>query len=139
MADRLVELKAKYQPVFSAIERQGVHLTNVHVENNKLLIRGEAPSQDAKNKVWDQIKQVDPEFADLTADITVAQSAAGTQAPKAANPTTYTVQPGDTLSAISKRYYGDAGQYMKIFDANKDQLQDPNKIQPGQRLVIPER
>ena len=49
----------------------------------------------------------------------------------------YTVQSGDTLSKISKQFYGDANRYMKIFDANKDQLKDPNTIKPGQVLRIP--
>ena len=49
----------------------------------------------------------------------------------------YTVQSGDTLSKISKQFYGDANRYMKIFDANKDQLKDPNVIKPGQVLKIP--
>ncbi|MBK7928810.1 MAG: LysM peptidoglycan-binding domain-containing protein [Bryobacterales bacterium] len=50
---------------------------------------------------------------------------------------TYTVQSGDTLSKISKQFYGSANQYMKIFEANKDQLSDPDKIKPGQVLKIP--
>ncbi len=49
----------------------------------------------------------------------------------------YTVQKGDTLSAISKRFYGSAGLYMRIFEANKPLLSDPNKIYPGQALRIP--
>lgn len=51
---------------------------------------------------------------------------------------THTVELGDTLSAISLKYYGDANQYMKIFDANKPLLKDPDKIYPGQVLRIPE-
>jgi nucleoid-associated protein YgaU len=50
---------------------------------------------------------------------------------------TYTVKAGDSLSKIAKEYYGNAGDYMKIFEANRDKLSDPNKIQPGQELVIP--
>lgn len=49
-----------------------------------------------------------------------------------------TVEKGDTLSAISKRVYGDANKYNKIFEANKPMLKDPNKIYPGQSLRIPE-
>ena len=48
-----------------------------------------------------------------------------------------TVHPGDTLSAIAQRELGDAKKYMKIFEANRDQLQDPDKIKPGQVLKIP--
>jgi nucleoid-associated protein YgaU len=47
------------------------------------------------------------------------------------------VQAGDTLSKISKHFYGDANKYMKIYDANRDQLSDPNKIQVGQVLHVP--
>jgi nucleoid-associated protein YgaU len=47
------------------------------------------------------------------------------------------VQPGDTLSKISKHFYGDANQYIKIFKANRDKFSDPDKIRPGVELVIP--
>jgi nucleoid-associated protein YgaU len=50
---------------------------------------------------------------------------------------TYTVQAGDTLSKISKQFYGNAGESMKIFEANRDQLKDPNMIKAGQALKIP--
>ena len=50
----------------------------------------------------------------------------------------YTVKAGDTLSKISRQFYGDANQYTKIFDANRSILRDPNSINPGQELVIPE-
>jgi nucleoid-associated protein YgaU len=49
----------------------------------------------------------------------------------------YTVASGDTLSKISKQFYGDANQYMKIFEANKPMLTHPDKIYPGQKLRIP--
>lgn len=47
------------------------------------------------------------------------------------------VQKGDTLGKIARQYYGDASLYMTIFEANKDQLKDPNRIFPGQKLRIP--
>lgn len=50
---------------------------------------------------------------------------------------THTVKKGDTLWAISKKYYGKGSDYPKIFNANKDKLKDPNKIYPGQVLTIP--
>ena len=59
-----------------------------------------------------------------------------TPAPSSAQQT-YTVKSGDTLGKIAKELLGNAGAYMAIFDANKDQLTDPNKIQPGQVLKIP--
>lgn len=49
----------------------------------------------------------------------------------------YTVVRGDNLSKISKQYYGDPNQYMKIFEANKPMLTHPDKIYPGQMLRIP--
>jgi nucleoid-associated protein YgaU len=51
---------------------------------------------------------------------------------------TYTVESGDTLSTISKQFYGNTGDYMRIFNANKDRLSDPNSLKPGQELSIPE-
>jgi nucleoid-associated protein YgaU len=50
---------------------------------------------------------------------------------------TYTVKAGDTLSKISRQFYGDANEYMRIFYANRDKLRDPDKIQVGQQLSIP--
>jgi len=138
---RFNELKQKYQTLLSVSDQERIQFLNLHVQDNKLFIRGIAPSEEAKNKFWDQVKLVDSSFADLTADITVsaaAQAASKAEAPReAAQAATYTVQKGDTLSKISKQFYGDAGQYMKIFNANRDQLSDPNKIQVGQVLKIP--
>ena len=53
-------------------------------------------------------------------------------------PRTYTVVAGDSLSKIAKREYGDANEWRRIFDANRDQLSNPDLIHPGQKLVIPE-
>jgi nucleoid-associated protein YgaU len=124
-------LKQKYQPVIDLAAKRGVSWKNVHIENEKLLIRGAAPNDTIKNEVWTAIKAVDPVYADLTADITID---AALKVPE----TIYAVVPGDTLSKIAKRYYGDANKYMKIFEANKDQLKDPNMIQVGQKLRIPD-
>ncbi len=52
--------------------------------------------------------------------------------------TIYTIKSGDTLSAIAKEFYGKASAYMKIFEANKDIISDPNKIYPGQKIRIPQ-
>ncbi len=141
--DRLEELKAKYSGVLKMLEGQAtVSVKNVHVQDNKLFIRAAAGTEQIKNSIWDQIKRVDKTFADLTADITVDPSlapkaAAPAAAPAASAAKTYTVQAGDTLSKISKQFYGDANKYMKIFEANKDKLNDPNMIKVGQVLNIP--
>jgi nucleoid-associated protein YgaU len=141
MADRFEQLKAKYQSVLNFIQSNSIQLQNLNMEGDKLLIRATAPSADAKNRVWDQIKLVDPNFSsDLIADIQApaAAAAAAGGAPSTPAPRTYTVQGGDSLSKISKQFYGDANKCMKIFEANKDKLADPDKIKPGQELVIPE-
>jgi nucleoid-associated protein YgaU len=49
----------------------------------------------------------------------------------------YTIESGDTLSALAKRYYGDASQYPRIFEANRGIISDPDKIYPGQKIRIP--
>ena len=145
---RFEQLKQKYQAVHTVITPQQVRLQHLHMEGDKLFMRGEAPSQDAKNRVWDQIKLIDPSYSDLICDITVNEAAAPAQAPMTQtagasvsggqNSRTYTVQSGDSLSKIAKQFYGHANDYMRIFEANRDQLKDPNTIQPGQKLVIPE-
>ncbi len=134
--DRLEELKSKYQSVLRLIEQKGLRLHNVHLKDNKLYIKASAGTQELKNGIWNQVKLVDPAFADLTCDIAVDPSLAPPK-PAAPEAKTYTVQPGDTLSKIAKQFYGNANTYMKIFEANKDQLNDPNLIKVGQVLKIP--
>lgn len=141
---RFIELKTKYQSVLRIIEQQQVQLQNLHIQDNKLFIKGTAPSEAAKNKIWDEIKLVNPTADDITADFSVAQEATqavAAGATAAATVTsggqTYTVRPGDSLSKISQQYYGSAHDYMRIFYANKDKISDPNKIQPGMELTIP--
>jgi LysM repeat protein len=138
---KLEQLKQKYQSVLNLIQQVQVRLQNVHVQDGKLLIRGIAPSQEVKNRVWDQIKLVDATYSDLTADITVdeklAQEQPATAAHEAQTARTYTVKPGDTLSKISRQFYGADNQYIKIFEANRAQFSDPNKIRVGLELVIP--
>ena len=133
--DTFNELKSKYHTVLGTIEQQDVQLQNLHVQDGKLFIRGTAPSEEAKNRVWDQIKLVDSDYSDLSADISVNPSLGVTSSSSSSE--TYTVQSGDTLSEISQKYYGDSNEYMRIYYANRDKLSDPDKIQVGQQLVIP--
>ena len=127
----LEALKKKYGTVIDYAKTRGVSWKNIHVENEKLLIRGAAPNDAIKNEVWIKIKDIDPLYQDLTADVTIDASL---KAPE----TTYTVAAGDSLSKIAKQFYGDANKYMKIFEANTDQLKDPNMIKVGQTLRIPD-
>ncbi|MEP6742618.1 MAG: LysM peptidoglycan-binding domain-containing protein [bacterium] len=137
---RFNELKQKYQSVLNMADQQQIQFQNLHVQDNKLFIRGIAPSGDAKNKFWDQIKLVNPSQDDVTAEITVDEKRAmGATAGggQGSGGETYTVKAGDNLSRISKQFYGDANEYMRIFYANRDKLHDPDKIQVGQQLIIP--
>ncbi len=141
------QLKQKYQPAINLMQQSGVRLQNINMHGDQLFIRGEAPSQDVKNKVWDQIKLIDSSYQDLICDITVSQQQTQQQAPQTmtagasvtgGSGRRYTVQPGDSLSKISKQFFGSANEYMRIFEANRHILNDPDKIQPGQELTIPE-
>jgi nucleoid-associated protein YgaU len=138
---RFQELKQKYQTALSVIEQQQIQMQNLHVQDDKLFIRAVAPTQEAANKVWDQVKLANPNLDDLTLDLQVsqkqAQGAVAAGGPASQSGQSYTVKSGDTLSKISKQFYGDANEYMRIFYANRDKLHDPDKIQIGQQLVIP--
>ena len=145
--DKLQELQSKYNPALDAMGQYGVQIQHMEVKGDKLYVKAVAPSDDAKNKVWDEIKEVNSDWEnDLICDISVIiipSQTAASDAPETPGksktlPTKYTVQPGDTLSKISQAFYGDANQYMKIFEANQPPLTDPNKIKPGQILNIPE-
>jgi hypothetical protein len=138
----LTQLKSKYGSVISAAPQLGIQLQNVHIENGKLLIRGKAPNENVKNEIWNRIKAVDSSYSDLVADISIDPSLPQPAATGEASRTrgggqTYTVKSGDTLSKIAQQYYGKASEYNKIFEANRDKLKDPDKIQVGQELVIP--
>jgi nucleoid-associated protein YgaU len=146
MAQTLEQLKQKYQSVLNSVQESGIRLSHVHLQDNKIFIQGEAPSEDAKNRIWNQIKLVDSSYSDLICDIKVnpslapAKAGAGTSGVGSASGgglQTYTVQPGDTLSKISQQFFGSAGEYMKIFEANRDKLESPDKIKAGQTLKIP--
>ena len=137
-------LKQKYQPALNLMQQLQVRLQNLNMQGTQLLIRGSAPSAEAKNKVWDQVKLIDSSHSDLICDISVSQPqaqptmTAGASASGGQGQRRYTVQPGDTLSKISREYYGDPNQYTKILNANRNVLKDPNTIRPGQELVIPD-
>jgi nucleoid-associated protein YgaU len=136
MPDQFEQLKQKYQPVVEAIQKDGGQLQNINMDGNQLFLKATVTSEANKNKVWDAIKQVDPNFKDLNHDIEVrdgGQSQGASAGSSQGN--RYTVQPGDNLSKISQRFYGDANKYMSIAKANN--LKDPNKIAAGQELIIP--
>ncbi len=79
--------------------------------------------------------------AEMKADFSDVKSGGSSTAPDAPAPapteTTYTVVSGDSLSRIAKRFYGDANQWRRIFEANQDKIKNPDLIHPGQVLRIP--
>ena len=130
--DKFAQLKQKYQSVLNTLDQEGARLHNLHVEGDKLVIRATAPSEEAMNKAWDQIKLVDPNYSDLAADIQVE---AGAEKPATE---TYTVKAGDSLWRIAQNKLGDGNRYMEIFYANRDKMESPQSvIHPGDELNIP--
>ena len=106
---------------------------NAEERDGKLYFKGTVATEALKNEIWTAIKTIPTWQKDIVADIQVTGGPAA--APAAAK--TYTVQAGDTLGHIAKEHLGSAGAYMKIFELNKDQLTDPDKIKPGQVLRLP--
>jgi nucleoid-associated protein YgaU len=121
---------------------QGKFHGNIEERGGKLHFDGTVATEAEKNQIWDAIKTIPTWQNDIAADIRVTGGpSAGNSAPAApapaAAPKTYTVKAGDTLSQIAKDQLGHAGAFMKIFELNKDQLTDPDKIKPGQVLRLP--
>lgn len=129
MAD-LATLQQKYEPVLKAIDRfqpEGAALQNVALDGDKLYVKATLPSQVTLNFVWDQIKKVDPTYADLHHEL--VNTGGQDQA--------YTVKPGDMLSKIAQHFYGDGNLYEPIAKANH--LSNPNALKAGETLTIPVR
>jgi nucleoid-associated protein YgaU len=109
----------------SADEREG-----------KLYFHGTVNTQDEANQIWTAIKTIPDWTKEVVADIKATGVPVSTTG--SAQPVAYTVKSGDTLSKIAKEHLGNANAYMDIFNANRDQLQDPDMIKPGQVLKIPQ-
>ena len=121
-------LRDKYNHAIQTAK--GFHMEGAAEERDgKLYFKGTVPTQEEANKIWDAIKTVPDWKNDIVADIKATGAGAAAS--------TYTVKAGDTLSKIAKEHLGDANAYHDIFNANRDQLSDPDKIKPGQVLKIP--
>ena len=124
-----MSLQDKYRAVLDLGMKLNVQDGDVKEEDGKLKIKGTTQTQYEKNVMWDKIKEIGGDSpADLAADIKVAVTDYFHK---------HTVQSGDSLSKIAKHYYGDPMKYTAIFNANTDQLDNPDVIQPGQELIIP--
>jgi len=124
-----MSLKEKYNDVLKLGEEFQVKEGYVKEEEGKLKIGGVAKTQYEKDKMWDEIKRAGGEQpGDIEADIKVSETAFYHK---------HTVKSGESLSLIAKHYYRDAMRYPEIFEANKDILDNPDMIHPGQELTIP--
>jgi nucleoid-associated protein YgaU len=120
-------LRDKYQSLIAMAESSGVADLQVQEQDNVLHLNGTAPSEVVKQKLWDEYNRLDPDMrsGDVVMNLEVA----------AGSEEIYTVKAGDSLSKIATQYKGVTWQ--KIFEANKDQIKNPNLIHPGQKLRIP--
>ena len=135
-----MSLKGMYQWALKTSE--GKFHGTTEERDGKLYFNGTVATEAEKNQIWDAIKTIPTWQKDIVADIRVTggpSSGGGAAAPAAAKPSSksYTVKSGDTLSRIAKEHLGNAADYMKIFNLNKDQLTDPDMIKPGQVLRLP--
>ena len=125
-----MSLVDKYRSVVEPAKRWAPKDADVHEENGKLIVRGTTEYQLGKDKIWDEIKKQSGWENEVQADIKVEKSDIYG---------VWEVQSGDSLSKIAKSVYDDGSQYMRIFEANRGLLKDPDMIQPGQKLTIPNR
>lgn len=116
----------------------GVSGLSAQVSGKVITLKGKADSREAANLVMSKIDQA-VKADNIVNTIEVKKAPAPAPKPEpVVEERIYVVVSGDTLGAISKKYYGKASDYMKIFEANKDILDNPDLIKVGQKLRIPE-
>lgn len=133
----------KVQDAVTALGKSdlGVRDLRATVVGKVVTLEGAAESLDAKNRIMVEFnRMVDTENTlnrIRIPEAPVAQPVQSSTPQKTEEETIYVVQKGDTLSALAQRFYGKASQYMKIFEANRDILSNPDLIKIGQKLRIP--
>jgi nucleoid-associated protein YgaU len=127
-------VRERYQSLIDLANQSGVSNLQVSEEGDVLHVSGTVPSEEAKQKLWDEYNRIDPEMrsGDLTLNVEVGGGGWG----EGGGEETHTVASGDTLSEIGQRY---GVAWRDIFEANRDQLDDPDKINVGQKLRIPKK
>ena len=121
-------LQQKYAPVVDTIkefEPYGAKFVGSELVGEQYHLVAQVPSQVVLNRVWDAIKSVDPQYADLKHEITNTGGQDGS----------YTIAAGDNLSKVSKLFYGNPNKYEEIAKANN--LADANKVKVGEEIKIP--
>lgn len=123
-------LTMKYGPVLEICNRFNMKDAKVEEkEEGYLKVYGIVNTQYEKNQIWDKIKEVGGTSpTDIKADIRTENKEYFHL---------HKVESGDTLGKIAKEYLGEAGKYMEVFNANTDQLTNPDLIKVGQELKIP--
>jgi nucleoid-associated protein YgaU len=127
-----MKLQDKYAELISTAKSTGIKNLQVREQENVLYIDGQAPSQEVKQKLWDVYGKIDPNFRSADVVMNVAVSPI-TPAPAMQE---YEVVKGDNLSKIGKRY---GVSWKEIYEANKNVISDPDLIQPGWKLKIPQK
>ena len=122
-------LENKYNELISQARSSGVKDLQVREQGNVLYIDGTVSSEAEKDRIWSIYNKIDPDYrsADLVLNLKVSGQSEGE---------VYEVQKGDSLSKIGSRY-GIA--WREIYEANRDQIKDPDLIQPGWKLKIPKK
>ena len=126
MADQAA-LEQKYAPVGQQIANfsdLGAKFDGIFMDGDKLVLKCEVPSKVVSNRVWDIIKQCDPNYPDFEIQMAVT---GGDEQP-------YTIKAGDTLSAVCLKFYGHANKYPQVAEANH---MDPNKVSAGTTIQLP--
>ena len=129
-------VRDKYQSLIDLANQSGVTNLQVNEEGDVLHVTGYAPSEDVKQKLWDEYNRIDPEMrsGDLTLNLEVGDAGWGEGG---GGEETYTVKSGDTLSEIGQKH---GVAWREIYEANKDVIGDnPDRIHPGQTLRIPKK
>lgn len=124
-----MSLQEKYQSILELANQNGTTY-QLSEGDGVLHIDGNAPSEEAKQQLWDEYNRIDPDYraGDLMLNITVGAAASG------GGGNTYTVQAGDNLTKIGQKY---GLTWNAIYEANRDIISDPDMIHPGQELKIP--
>ena len=126
-------LMEKYQSLIDMANQLGVSGLQVIESDGVLKVDGVAGSAEAKQQLWDEYGRIDPDYrsGDVAMNITAPEG----DGSSSSGGSSYTVQAGDSLSKIGAKH---GVSWQKIFDANRDKLDDPDEIQPGQELTIPQ-
>lgn len=133
---KFANLKNKYVSALNYADSVGARVDALYVEGDKLIARIGAPDQGSAEQIMSQFNAIDSSYGDLDLQVNADQPQAEQAAAQSAAQT-YTVQSGDSLWKIAKNHYGDGAQYMQIYYANRDKIQDPDKINVGWELTIP--